>query len=36
MSKKKEKILQIVEKENGIYIIGIPYQEDIRRLMHEI
>jgi len=34
--KEKDKLLQLVEKDNIIYIIGIPYQEDIKKFQHEI
>ncbi|RUM60821.1 MAG: radical SAM protein [Persephonella sp.] len=33
--KKKDKRLQIVEKNNDIYILGIPYQKDIKEIMDE-
>jgi Organic radical activating enzymes len=32
----KDKLLQLVEKDNIIYLIGIPYQEDIKKFQHEI
>jgi anaerobic ribonucleoside-triphosphate reductase activating protein len=34
--KEKDKLLQLVEKDNIIYLIGIPYQEDIKKFQHEI
>ncbi len=33
--KKKDKRLQIVEKNNDIYILGIPYQKDIKEIIDE-
>lgn len=33
--KKKNKHLQIVEKNSDIYILGIPYQKDIKEIMDE-
>ena len=33
--KKKNKELQIVEKNNDIYILGIPYQKDIKEILDE-
>ena len=34
--KKKNKRLQIVEKNNDIYILGIPYQKDIKEILNEL
>jgi len=34
--KEKDKLLQLVKKDNIIYLIGIPYQEDIKKFQHEI
>ena len=34
--KKKDKRLQIVEKNNDIYILGIPYQKDIKEILNEL
>ena len=33
---KKNKHLQIVEKNNDIYILGIPYQKDIKEILDEL
>ena len=33
---KKDKRLQIVEKNNDIYILGIPYQKDIKEILDEL
>ena len=34
--RKKDKRLQIVEKNNDIYILGIPYQKDIKEILDEL
>jgi len=33
---KKNKQLQIVEKNDDIYILGIPYQRDIKEILDEL
>lgn len=35
LKKKKEKVFQVVEQENRIVVIGIPYQKDVEVLMNE-